>query len=796
MNPWWARLLGMDAESQAPLRPEQIFFVRMWPLALVVLALLGMLAWTFYWYRRDGTRPGALFKTLMGALRLLAMALLLFMAFQPMLRSQRQYITRSVVAVLLDVSESMSRYRDHWVDARKRQETINALGGSPTAARQPRLQQAVALLGRPQVDLLNQLEKTHRVLAYTFGSEARPLAVPRVTNGAQKGRFAAVPLPTALNGQANSTQVGAALEHVLAETAGQPVAGVIVLSDGGQNMGPDPVIAARRAAENRIPIYTAGFGDPNDPRDLAVVNILADEIVRKGDEVVVQVVLRQRKYEGATVPLVLRLGQKELGRAELRLENDLEVHSFAFIPEQTGLFKLTASVPVQPGETNRNNNTRSFNLRIIDKKLKILAIEGEPRWEFRYLKNAILRDKTVHFACLLADGELGSGGEGNVKIFGFPRDRKELFSYDLILLGDVPRGFFTSVDLENIVAFVEQRGGSLIVIAGENAMPWQYRGEKLAEVLPVLIPPYPEQRVFREPFQVQLTDKGRDNPMMWLAADPQESAQIWQRLPGVYWCGLSDGRKRSAEVLATHPSIRKGPEGELAPLMLHMNVGNGRVFMSLVDSTWQWRFAVGDKYFYRFWAQIIRTMKPQELPGADAFTRITTDQNNYVLGQKARITARLLTPNYQPVRQSEVRAEVRRQNDGQAFPLRLEPVIGNAGSYSTEWLLPLPGDYRLSVVGYGGRKTEGLRDFNVEVSSIELDEPALKEQTLRQIAEISGGAYVPLTEVGRLPDRIPDASQRLQSRLEHELWDTPLLLILFSLFLVGEWALRKWKGLL
>jgi len=791
MGAWWARWLGLEANGQTQLRPEQLFFVRVWPFGLVLLALVALLVWTAFWYRRDGTRPGTAWKVAMASLRVLAMVLLLLMAFQPMLRSQRQHVTRSVVAVLIDVSESMTRYRDPWLDARKREETIRALGGDPSVTRLTRLEQVLQLLSRREVALLERLRERHQVLLYTFGADVRPQALPRA--GEPPAPLRIDPPPPDL---ASSTQIGTALERVLADTAGQPLAGILLFSDGGQNLGPDPAVAAQRAAENHSPIFTIGLGDPHQPRDLAVANILTDEIVRKGDEVVVQVALRQRKYEGATVPLVLRLGHRELGRVEVRMEQELEVHSFSFVPEETGLFRLTAAVPVQRGETNRTNNVKTFNLRVIDKRLKILYIEGTPRWEYRYLKNAILRDKSVHFACLLTDGDLSSGGEGNVPIYGFPRDRKELFSYDLVILGDVPRNFFTRLDLENLAAFVEQRGGSLIVIAGENHMPWDYRNEKLAEVLPVLIPAFPEQRTFLAPFRIELTERGRNNPMLWLAADPAESERIWSQLPGLYWCGLTDGRKRGAEVLAVHPAIRKGAENELAPIFLHMNVGMGRVFMSMVDSTWQWRFATGDKYFYRFWAQIIRTMKPQELPGADAFTRITTDQNSYVLGQRVRITARLLTPNYQPVRDDFARAEVRRQQDGQIFPLRLEPVLGAAGTYSSEWQPPLPGDYRLSVYGYGGRKTEGLRDFNVEVASIELDDPALREQPLRQIAGSSGGSYVPLTEVASLPERLRDASQRFQSRLEHELWDTPLALILFSLLLVGEWVLRKWKGLL
>jgi uncharacterized membrane protein len=276
---------------------------------------------------------------------------------------------------------------------------------------------------------------------------------------------------------------------------------------------------------------------------------------------------------------------------------------------------------VQPGELSPANNRRLVPLRVVDKKLQILYLEGSPRWEYRYLKNAILRDTSVQFACLLTEADPRRGGEGNRRITGFPRDVAELFRYDIVILGDVPREWFTSAQLEALRRFVQERGGSLVAIAGERSMPWEYRETPLADLLPVVLPDTREEITSDEPFRLQLTDAGKRHPMMLIADRPERNLQVWQELPGVYWCGVVPRAKPGATVLAVHPT-RTNPSGPL-PLMAVQQTGEGRCFLSLVDSTWQWRYRLGDRYFYRYWGQVLRSLTPHELPGSNRYAKLT-----------------------------------------------------------------------------------------------------------------------------------------------------------------------------
>ncbi len=794
MNDLFYRLLGIDP-GQDTLRADRIFYVQGWPFWVALLALAGLLGWVGFFYHRDGTRPRWSWKGVMVALRVLAVSVLVWMLWQPMLRSQRTETTQPVVAVLIDESRSMG-LKDRWQNRVRRDDLLKAFA-DPSITSADRATVASRLLNQNDAAVLRKLLKGNSVRIYRFGSEAR---AGELRTGSrrdnQPGGAVSETLPVrAGRTAAEQTRLGNALDLVLQDSAGQPLAGVVVLSDGGSNMGEDPTVAARRMADAKAPIFTIGFGDPTAPRDLSITSILADEVVRKGDDVVVTIGVRQRGFDGRTVPLTLKLGDRTLRTVPVRLgkQGEKQEINISFTPDITGAQTLTGIVPNLAGELTLSNNRKSWPIRIIDKKLRILYVEGVPRWEYRFLKNAILRDKTTQFACLLADGTPGSGGEGNVPIFAFPKDRKQLFNYDIVILGDVPRDFFSAVDLKNIRAFVEERGGSLITIAGENFLPWQYRNTELEAVWPISVPASRREQLFREPFQLAITDPGARNPMMFLLPDVDRNRALWNRLPGMYWCGVSDRAKPGATVLATHPSLN-GSDGKI-PLMAVQQMGEGTSFMSMVDSTWQWRFRVGDKYFYRFWGQIVRSLTPHELPGANRFVRLTVDRTTYNLGEKVTIRARLLTPQFHPVRVPMVMAEMER-TDGQRFPVKLEPLAGAAGVYTAEWLPGQPGAYRATLDAPGVGRTESLTNVVVETSSLEFDQPEQNEALLRRLAGITAGRYLLWSEFAQLPGLIPDRHLETQTRIEHELWDAPLLLMGFVLLLTSEWILRKRKGLL
>lgn len=757
------------------------------------MALFAAAAWIAFCYRRDGTRPRIGVKALMGFLRLAAMVLLGVLIAQPMLRTERVETTRSVVALLIDESKSMG-LQDRWGQDPRARDLVQALS-DPKAPSMIRAEVLSRLLSHRDSATLRALMKTHDLRVYRFGSSVSGSQVSEQVNVAA-GAVGRESLPLAA-GQpdAEQTRIGTALDYVLQDTSGQPLSAVVLLSDGGQNVGEDPAGAADRLRDVGARLLTVGFGNPRPPQDVAVTSLLADEVVRKGDEVVVSIGVRQRGYGGGKAALTLSLDGKVLKRAPVSLnpKADKQEITLSFTPNEPGAKTLLVSVEGQPGEVTLANNRRSWPIRIIDKKLKVLYVEGRPRWEFRYLKNAIVRDPTTLFSCILTDADPSLGGEGNVPIYGFPKTKEALYQFDILILGDVPRSFFTGSEMKNIRGFVEERGGSLITIAGEVSLPWEYRDTDLESVWPIVVPPTRREILFEEPFQLSLTDAGARHPMMLLRPDIAENQALWKALPGMFWCGVADRAKPGATVLARHPR-QNGSDGKI-PLLAVQQVGEGQSFMSMVDSTWQWRYRVGDKYFYRFWGQVVRSLTPHELPGANRFLRLSADRTTYSLGERVVLRARLLTRNFLPVRRPEVTAEMERE-DGQRFPVRLEPVPGAPGVYAGEWLPPQPGSYRGLIRGADGQRGESLTRVVVEASSIELEHPEQDEALLRRLATQTGGKYFLLSEFDQLPQHAPDRRTEFRTPLERPLWGSTLPIALFGLLLTVEWLLRKKNGLL
>jgi hypothetical protein len=819
----WARLLGLDAATAAELDLKRLFFVQPWPLWLTAGALLLAVVWTALLYRREGRRASVIYKGFLVLLRLAALATLLLVLFQPMLRLQRVEVTPSNVIVLIDRSASMN-LRDRWLDRTARARLVRDVG-TPSAPTFTRLEALQWLLRRQDLNLLARLEERHRLHVYEFGAEVAPVEAGRRTTNDPRQR---VPtndqrLTTDEGGRgrrddaassnrwslvvgrwsspakrlAPATRIGDALARALDDLSGQPVAGVLLFTDGGQNLGDDPVAIARRAKELGIPIYAVALGDPQPPRDISVTGVLVDSVVRKGDEVTVAVALQARGIpEGLSAPVTLRRDGQVLASGTARFEaaggqtsagsDRATTVALSFTPQEEGAFTLQVATPALPGEMSRSNNQHTAPIRVVDKKLRILYLESAPRWEYRYLKNAILRDTSIQFACLLTEADARLGGEGNLPISSFPQDVGELFRYDIVILGDLPRETFSAAQLEALRRFVQERGGSLVVIAGERFMPWEYGGTPLADLLPVLLPDRREEIVSDDPFRLQLTDAGRQHPMMTLAAKPEENARIWRELPGMYWCGVVPRVKPGATVLAVHPT-RRNSNGPL-PLMVVQPTGEGRSFLSLVDSTWQWRYRLGDKHFYRYWGQVLRSLTPHELPGENRYARLTTDRTRYPLGELVTLRARLLTPTFHPLRAPSVAGTIVR-DDGTVAAIRLLPRPGTPGLYETEWLPPRAGNYEVKL-------PQATTRFAVQSVSLELERPEMNAALLQRIAAAGGGAVVPLAELGGVPGRLRDASLRVTRGWEHELWDTPLPLGLFTLFLVGEWVLRKRKGYL
>jgi hypothetical protein len=276
-----------------------------------------------------------------------------------------------------------------------------------------------------------------------------------------------------------------------------------------------------------------------------------------------------------------------------------------------GRRSLTVHILPQPEESEplRVNNTVTTSVQVSEQKLKVLYLEGQPRWDFRFLKNAMQRDRGL-------DGRFQQGPDirleaelrrlpADQQAVALPQTLEQMAEYHTIILGDVSPRLLTPAFLDLIDQAVRDRGVGLIVEAGPNGMPFAF-GEKLHMLLPVRprlgvagIEPHPAK-----PFRVELTPEGALEEALRFHDDPARNKLMWQHMPTFWWCAASERTAPGATVLAVNPGFDTR-QGKL-PLIAHHFAGQGRVMFVGTDSTWTWRQNVGDRFFYKFWGQSIR----------------------------------------------------------------------------------------------------------------------------------------------------------------------------------------------
>jgi hypothetical protein len=782
------KLLGIAPDMGRKVDQAQLYFAGGWPVKLAAGLLVAAALWFGAIYVLDGKRPTLWLKIPLLALRLIALAAVVAMLLQPMLRIQHASRQRSSVIVLADTSQSMG-FRDARLPSDRSSQATEATGGDPRRMTRAEIVERAA--NNPRVNLLASLAKQYNVRLYTFDSQAKLSDPPK--DAAAQARWTLKVTPDEARG--TSTQIGAAIKRALDDAAGQPVSGALVMTDGGNNLGDDPASVAERGKQQRIPISTFGVGDPTPTRDLAITEALADQVVRKDSTVQVFAGLAHRGYDGRPATVTLRRGGETIGTKSITLGPAARKQTISFIytPKQPGSFTYTVSVSALPGEITSDNNRRQFLQRVVTKKLKILYVDGEPRWEYRYLKNAILRDKQIEFSCFLTTSGAQYGGEGNVPIYRFPPDEKGLFAFDIVLLGDIPRSVLSDLQLRNLRRFVEDKGGSLIVIAGEKHMPHAYRDSALDAVFPVVLPAVPEQVRTAEPYRYELTSEGRQEPMLRLADEPAESLRIWGGLPGMNWQAGAERAKPGATTLIVNSS-RSNSYGKRI-IMAVQSFGAGRCLITLNDTTWRWRWRVGDRYFYRYWGQALRAMTPTEVPGGNRFAQVNADRAEYLLGDRVSVHARLLDSFYRPIKVKQVTGTLQGET-GPPVSITLSSTPGSTGLYSADILADRIGKFKLSLASPASAGQPAVTSFLVQSIALEKQQPEMNEALLKKVAQAGGGRYYRPNELRQWLDSLKANDLIVRSESEIELWDAPIFLILFIVPLGFEWLIRKRTGML
>ncbi len=799
-------------------------------MALAGLVLVCLLCWAIVsMYRHEGRiGASARVRTLLSVVRCAVILALVLILLDPVrVRILRRWID-SYTIVLADDSSSMDlldAYRDPAALARVKRVVRDEFAES--VRRSSIVEQ---ILGQDSRRFLRALAGKNRVKFYTFSDEprlrgtiraSREKAVPTEGEAASpESRLGSVvgvdDIATEIKATGPATNIERAVRRSVESLGSAPVAGVVVLTDGGFNQGASVEPTARFAHDRDIPIHVIGIGDPSSPRNIRITEVLAPPNAFQKDPFSISARLVAEGADGETISVLLRERSATDGgvgrvvqrrQVQVRPGGAIDPVVFQQRKDRIGRFTFTVEVSVLEGESVTDDNSKQTTVNVIDSRTRVLVIAGGASWEFRFVSRLLERDETFDVSCWLQTADLNAVRDGNTIIDHLPITAEELFEYDVILLMDPNGEEFDQGWCRLVDTLVTEYGGGLLFAAARPRTPDFMRDRSLRivhDLLPVTLDPEADivlneighYQLRASPLAIPHTSYGHQ--IMQLADDTVSTKLLWQEMGNVYWYYPVLREKPVATVLMRHGDPRTRTTSGDRVLAAVQYVGAGRTGFLAFDSTWRWR-RYGEERFDRFWVQLIRYLAEGKLLGGTKRGVLLTESDEYALGDAVTVTARLLDSQYKPIRHDEVPARFSVDSDRGDFVLRARR--DRPGWFEGLFVPDRIGTYQISV------KTPRLSGTDpLELSSvvrvtrpnIEILRPQMGRAELVALAEQSaGGRYFEVDQAAELPDLIPDLHEEIPIRSRPTtLWDNATVLMILVGLLSFEWALRKWNRLL
>lgn len=778
-NPFVRWMLGIES-IPADAEAVRLAWEHRVPAWIVVPVIALAIALAFLSYARVGVTPAR--RRVLLTLRSATLILLLALLAGPMLELPREQVEPDSVIVLADRSRSMEV-----ADV-----SASGPGGTDAGATLARITRDAALRSLTGKDaLFATVGGEHRVWWYGFSEGITPLA--RAADGSV----------TAGDATGDRTLLAQSLEQALARAAGRPVSAVVLLTDGRTTDPPDHALLRRMQSEG-IAVFAVALGADAAIGDASVAQAQAPRRAFAKDLVPVEAVIERRG------PARARTTKVEL--VDLATGTVLDRTELAPNTETTGkpgdeVARTTVQLVARPGAAGDarwevrvtdaegaadllpTNDRRAVPVTLVDRPMRVLYVEGYPRWEYRYLKNLLQRESTVESAVMLLSADRDFAQEGNTPIGRLPRAREEFERFDLLILGDLPASFFTGEQLAEMRHLVADRGAGLVWIGGSRSTPRSWQGSALEDLLP-FTGPFELERV-GESLNMTSTPLAARMGVLRLADDPKGAFPEELSSPSNGWAQLEWAQriplaslKPAAEVLAE--SVQS-VEGAPAPLVLAMRYGAGNSLYVATDEIWRWRNGRGEAYPERFWVQLLRALARPSLGVGREEVRIAVEPGRATVGEAVRIEVELPAG----AAPTAVALEAVPERAG-AATVDLEARAAAGGVFVAAWSPESDGrwtirprDPALAARAGRGAPVEVVRSDR-ELRDAEADRPLLES-----IARETGGRVVGLDQARSLAGLLPNRSVRTESPVRDPLWSSPLALLLMLGLLGAEWIIRR-----
>jgi uncharacterized membrane protein len=738
----------------------------MWLTAAIVAAAAAYVVFS-YWQVADlRGRPRAVLLAARVALLLVA----LFAVLRPMLLLKVAVPQQNFVGVLLDDSRSMQIADEQ---GKARSEFVRDQ------------------LGRPDAPLLSALGQRFVPRVFRFSSHAE-----RVQTTAD------------LTFQGTATRLGDALERASDELSGLPVAGLVVVSDGADNADDTLDVPLAHLKAQGVPVFAVGVGKDRLARDVQVTRVETPRRVLKGASLVVDVVVTQTGYAGATVPIVVEDEGRTIASQDVTLPPDGESKTIKvrFKAGDAGSRAFRFTIPAQAGEDVTQNNQRDVLVDVYDRRERILYFEGEPRPEPKFVKAATADDKGIGLILLQRTAVATANAPDKYLRFvdspdelqsGFPTTREELFTYRGIILGSVEAAAFTPEQQRMLEDFVDVRGGGLMMLGGDRAFAeGGWAGTPLSNALPIALDAA-NKRPLQPPLElaVRPTRVGQSHPATQIADTEAAADAKWKTLPPLYAVNAAPASsvKPGASVLLSGTDQR----GREQVVLAYQRYGRGKTLALAVQDTWLWRMhakmAVDDKTHQNFWQRLTRWLV-SDVPDR---TMVMVAPDRVQRGEPVTLTGEIVDPEYRGIDDARVIAHVTAPS-GRVEDVPMEWTVEQDGEYRARFTPSEDGLYRIAVDGTdkaGAPLERGATALRVAPSDAEYFDAAMRAPLLRRLAEDTEGRFFHAADAASLVDAISYSGKGVTVTEERELWDMPIVLIGLVGLMGGEWMYRRKLGL-
>jgi hypothetical protein len=807
------RIEGMPAYLKTLLLERRLL------IGLCLLAGAGL----FALYRLERRAAGRLSRLLVPfALRFAAVALLLFILL-PQLRLAFDREGWPDIVILLDTSASMSTI-DDFQDAEVKKKA-QELARLENLTEVDRLRLAKLLVARPNNDLITQLiaDRQIKVHLYSMADQAKLISevaeasdIPAAKEGVAK-----------LTPDGEASRLGDAIQAVLKNFRGGSLVAIIGYTDGIVTAGEELARAGREAARSNVPLYLVGIGDAREPPDLILSDLKAPDSILKNDTLIFEAQLTAKgavPRGGLPVILSERQGDKLVELARITVTPDLSGKPvpvrLSTIPKEAGEKSYVIELPEQPGEAESGNNRLERVVLVTEnKRLKVLYLEGYPRYEFRFVKafleretDAVLGNKSIDLSVFFPDASPGFAEQDKSALRELPT-RTELFTYDVVFYGDVLPSQLPKANqfYQDLAEFVKVRGGGLLFISGQQATPHQLFGTPIGELLPLVpsegvpadgLKPGPDTQPLVDEYRPKLTPFGQMHSLFRFVSDEGDNARIWNELKPMFWNAAGYKRKLAAEVLAVHPERpAEGFPGELHPVIIQQFVGSGRVLFYGFDETWRWRFRTAEERFNQFWMQTAQVLSRNRISRPE----LKTDkQTAYRRDEPIKLTVRFPDDAPPPADDAKIKVSVDRKplkgqpGGADSQTIQLAKVEGTRATFQTLLTRTPEGEYRFQLVEPAISGSKPRAEAKVIPPPGERERLEMNKAELIRAATDSRGKYYSLNEAENVVQDLPpgDRIPLNQPCPPLSIWNHgAMYLVVLALFGL-EWIIRRRERLL